>query len=64
MIPSGDVVRAERNRYNDDPPGQGSFPLTVERVGEMKGNLFPRSFELARKETGMPRGQGGVRAAT
>jgi len=50
-------VRAVNGGYNAGPPGQGSFPVTVERVGRAKGNLIPRRSEHARKETGMGRGE-------
>jgi len=39
-----------------EAPGGGWFPGTVERVREAEVSLTGRRFEVARKETGIPRG--------
>ena len=39
---------------NDDPPGQGSFPVTVEPVGEMEGYLLPGISNWAEGDGDVP----------
>jgi len=63
-VSDGIGVRAASEGYNEEPPGEGSFPETGERVGRVEGNLIPWSSELRGRRRGYPGGYRGVRAAS